>query len=74
MHKVHHSRLPTETNTNYGNIFSLFDRVLGTYTPSSRARFVHYGLTGYDDVDTQEFRALLYLPVVPPRFSYRSRG
>jgi sterol desaturase/sphingolipid hydroxylase (fatty acid hydroxylase superfamily) len=44
MHKVHHSRLPIETNTNYGNILSLFDRALGTFTPSSRAHLVDYGL------------------------------
>jgi sterol desaturase/sphingolipid hydroxylase (fatty acid hydroxylase superfamily) len=62
MHKVHHSRLAIETNTNYGNIFSLFDRVLGTFTPSSAARFVDYGLTGYDEPSSQQFRALLHLP------------
>jgi len=62
MHKVHHSRLPAETNTNYGNIFSLFDRALGTYTPSARASFVHYGLNGHDDADTQQLGALLRLP------------
>jgi sterol desaturase/sphingolipid hydroxylase (fatty acid hydroxylase superfamily) len=41
MHKLHHSRGPTETDTNYGNILSLFDRVLGTFTPTgSKSRSV----------------------------------
>ncbi len=62
MHKVHHSRLATLTDTNYGNIFSLFDRVFGTFTPPSPARDIDYGLAGYDDVGTQQFGALLRLP------------
>ncbi len=62
MHKIHHSRRATETNTNYGNIFSLLDRALGTFTPSNRVTSVHYGLDGYDDVDSQSVRALLRLP------------
>ncbi len=62
MHKLHHSRIAIETNTNYGNIFSLFDRVFGTFTPPSPVRDVDYGLAGYDDVDTQQFIALLRLP------------
>jgi sterol desaturase/sphingolipid hydroxylase (fatty acid hydroxylase superfamily) len=66
MHKVHHSRLAHEANTNYGNIFSLFDRMLGTFTPSARARSVDYGLGGYDDADSQQLRALLRLPFRGP--------
>jgi sterol desaturase/sphingolipid hydroxylase (fatty acid hydroxylase superfamily) len=62
MHKVHHSRLAIEANTNYGNIFSVFDRMLGTFTPSARARSVAYGLKGYDAADSQQLRALLHLP------------
>jgi sterol desaturase/sphingolipid hydroxylase (fatty acid hydroxylase superfamily) len=66
MHKVHHSRLAIETDTNYGNIFSLFDRVCGTFTPPSPARDLDYGLAGYDDADTQQFGALLCLPFRDP--------
>ena len=44
MHKVHHSRLPAETDSNYGNLFALFDRWFGTFTPSERAASVRYGL------------------------------
>ncbi len=31
MHRVHHSILPAETNSDFGFIFSLWDRLLGTY-------------------------------------------
>jgi len=63
MHKLHHSRLPIETDSNYGNIFSLFDRVFGTFTPSSPARSIDYGLAGYDDAGSQQLGALLRLPL-----------
>jgi len=69
MHKVHHSRLATLTDTNYGNIFSLFDRVFGTFTPPSPARDVDFGLAGYDEVDMQQFGALLRLPFREPNRS-----
>jgi sterol desaturase/sphingolipid hydroxylase (fatty acid hydroxylase superfamily) len=62
MHKLHHSRLAIETDSNYGNILSLFDRVFGTFTPPSPARCIEYGLAGYDDAGSQQLGALLRLP------------
>ena len=62
MHKLHHSRQPAETDSNYGNIFSLFDRVFATFTPPSPARCVAYGLAGFDDAGSQRLGALLRLP------------
>jgi sterol desaturase/sphingolipid hydroxylase (fatty acid hydroxylase superfamily) len=44
LHKMHHSRLPAETDSNYGNLLSLFDRAFGTYTCGSGAGSVVYGL------------------------------
>lgn len=65
MHKVHHSRAPEETDTNYGNLLALFDRMLRTFTPSDRAFGVTYGL---DDVSPERARslsALLRMPLTP---------
>jgi sterol desaturase/sphingolipid hydroxylase (fatty acid hydroxylase superfamily) len=62
MHQVHHSRLPAETDTNYGNIFSVFDRLLGTFTPTVRGERIAYGLDGFDDPATQTTAALLAAP------------
>jgi sterol desaturase/sphingolipid hydroxylase (fatty acid hydroxylase superfamily) len=70
MHKVHHSRRAEETNSNYGNIFSLFDRCLATYTPSRRGLHVTYGLDELDAPTVQTTAGLLALPfrrVVPAR-------
>jgi len=62
LHKVHHSRVPEETDTNYGNLFSLWDRLFGTYTPSHRGRTIRYGLDRYDRPELQTTRALLAMP------------
>ena len=62
MHKVHHSRRREETNSNYGNIFSLFDRWFSTFTPTVRGTSIAYGLDGFDDRKDQTTMGLLALP------------
>jgi len=62
MHKVHHSRTPEQTDTNYGNLFSFWDRLFRTFTSSSRGTDIHYGLDGFDGMHTQTTKGLLWLP------------
>lgn len=62
MHKVHHSRTETLTNTNYGNILAIFDRLFATFTPAERGLDIVYGLDGFDDASTQTTSGLLALP------------
>lgn len=62
LHKVHHSRLMAETNSNYANVLTLWDRLLGTFTPSERAYTVVYGLDTADPVQLDSFPALLAMP------------
>ena len=62
MHKVHHSRAASETDTNYGNIFPWFDWLLSTYTPSWRGTSVACGLEGFDEPSLQTTAGLLVLP------------
>lgn len=50
MHKIHHSRRRCETDSNYANLLSMFDRCFGTFTPSQSARIVSYGLEDGDTV------------------------
>ena len=48
MHKIHHHyRLPY-TDSNYGNIFSIWDRLLGTYMYMDREKLV-YGVDVFPD-------------------------
>jgi sterol desaturase/sphingolipid hydroxylase (fatty acid hydroxylase superfamily) len=69
MHKVHHSRDVRETNTNYSNILSVWDRLFGTYTARVDPRELRYGLEGLDDPNAQTLGALLRLP-----FALRTAG
>ena len=76
MHKVHHSRAPQWTNSNYGNIMALFDRAFGTFTPARRGVDVDYGLDGFDHPALQSTAGLLALPfsgVQPSSSSSSSR-
>jgi len=64
MHKVHHSREQRETDSNYSNIFSLWDRLFGTYTSSIDFRSLNYGLDGFDVKERQTLGGLLKMPFV----------
>jgi sterol desaturase/sphingolipid hydroxylase (fatty acid hydroxylase superfamily) len=59
---VHHSRAVAETDSNYGNIFSVLDRVLFTFTPTERGLPIEYGLEGRDLPELQTTRGLLAMP------------
>jgi sterol desaturase/sphingolipid hydroxylase (fatty acid hydroxylase superfamily) len=62
MHKVHHSRAARQTDTNYGNIFSLWDRLFSTFTPARYGTDIVYGLDGSDDPKAQTAAGLLAMP------------
>ena len=46
LHRLHHSRRRAELNSNYGTIFTLWDRGLGTFRTSSSRVSVRTGLPG----------------------------
>jgi len=62
MHKVHHSRDQKETDSNYSNIFSVWDRIFGTYTSATDFGKLSYGLDGFDVAERQTLRGLLQMP------------
>ena len=62
MHKVHHSRDQTETDSNYSNIFSIWDKLFGTYTSAIDLRRLKYGLDGFDVKERQTLAGLLKMP------------
>src|SRR5262249_27777487 len=64
IHKIHHSRAIHETNSNYANLTTLYDRLLGTYTPAERAASVTYGLDDADPEQLGSLPGLLALPFV----------
>jgi sterol desaturase/sphingolipid hydroxylase (fatty acid hydroxylase superfamily) len=46
LHRRHHTRRWPELDSNFGTIFSLWDRLLGTYGASSSALRIETGLPG----------------------------
>lgn len=50
MHRVHHSSIPTETDSNYGFNFPFWDRIFGTY--NDQPRLGHDGM----EIGLREFR------------------
>jgi sterol desaturase/sphingolipid hydroxylase (fatty acid hydroxylase superfamily) len=62
MHHVHHSRFQAETDTNYSNIFSIWDRLLGTYRAPRPGERIAFGLDGFDAPAQQRMAGLLALP------------
>ncbi len=51
MHKVHHHHMLPYTDSNYGNIFSVWDRIFGTYLHLDREKIV-YGVDTFPDEKT----------------------
>ncbi|MEP6998280.1 MAG: exosortase-associated EpsI family protein [Betaproteobacteria bacterium] len=46
VHAVHHSDLQAQTDSNYGSVLTIWDRLFGTYVDPQSARIPHFGL-GY---------------------------
>jgi len=66
MHRVHHSVIARETNSNYGFSFSWWDRIFGTYNaqPQEGHEKMKIGLNGYHDDRSMQLSALLMMPFV----------
>lgn len=61
MHHTHHSNKVEETNSNYSNLFSIWDRLFGTYTNLTEQEKIVYGLEEYALKDVS-FKKLLLMP------------
>jgi sterol desaturase/sphingolipid hydroxylase (fatty acid hydroxylase superfamily) len=65
LHRRHHTKVGPERDTNFGTIFSVWDRLLATYTKSDSATAVDTGLPGLERLT---LAGALVLPVRPGRF------
>ena len=74
MHKVHHSREQRETDSNYANILSIWDRMFGTYTRRVDFARLRYGLDDVDGRAIRKLRGLLALPFVKAAVGRRARS
>jgi len=67
IHRVHHHFRQPYTDSNYGNIFSFWDRLFGTFVQADNHRLV-YGLdTHMDARETDSILQILNMPFKPYR-------
>jgi len=79
MHKVHHHYVLPYTDSNYGNIFSVWDRLFGTYTTLSKEQIV-YGIDTHMEpekhnrlgnllkIPFQKYKSLSSMEIVKKKF------
>ncbi len=62
MHKVHHHYELPYTDSNYGNIFSIWDRLFGTYMELNKEEIIYGVDTDLDEVQNSKFTSLIERP------------
>lgn len=63
MHKVHHSRWQTETDSNYAVVLSIWDRIARTFHLNPDPQSINFGLDDFSDDRWQSIRGLLKTPL-----------
>jgi sterol desaturase/sphingolipid hydroxylase (fatty acid hydroxylase superfamily) len=66
-HRLHHSRDPREHHANYGQVFTFWDRLLGTARGHVDTPVEQFGVTEYAGPGSQRIGAMLLQPVLPVR-------
>lgn len=62
MHKIHHHYVLPYTDSNYGNIFSIWDRLFGTFMKFDREAIVYGVDTFPDELENGNLKSLLKQP------------
>jgi sterol desaturase/sphingolipid hydroxylase (fatty acid hydroxylase superfamily) len=64
MHKVHHSRVKPETDSNFSSLLSVWDRLFGSFIRKERCEEIRFGLEGFDSEERQSVSGLMSTPMV----------
>jgi sterol desaturase/sphingolipid hydroxylase (fatty acid hydroxylase superfamily) len=67
MHKVHHHYVLPYTDSNYGNIFSIWDRIFGTFTYLPKDQIIYGVDTHMAAEENNQLKNLLKIPFQKPR-------
>ncbi|RCL66806.1 MAG: fatty acid hydroxylase family protein [Cryomorphaceae bacterium] len=62
MHKVHHHYVMPYTDSNYGNIFSFWDRLFGTFKTLNPSKIIYGVDTFFNEKENRSIKNLLYRP------------
>lgn len=63
MHKVHHSRLRPETDSNYSAFLSIWDRLFHSFRTRERLEDIRLGLDEFDGDEHATFKGLMTMPL-----------
>lgn len=63
LHRIHHSPLAAENNANFGEVFSIWDRLFGTLRETAEAKAAPYGLANLVDQAWQTLDGMLLTPL-----------
>jgi sterol desaturase/sphingolipid hydroxylase (fatty acid hydroxylase superfamily) len=66
MHRIHHSVVIEERDTNYGTIFSAWDRGLGTLLTKVDQGQIRIGVGSYQKPEKLNLQHLLVMPFTRP--------
>lgn len=62
MHKLHHSRIPQDFNSNYTSLLSIWDRLFKTFRRDKHPEKIKFGVKELDNHKFQSFLGLLKSP------------
>lgn len=62
MHKIHHHYMLPYTDSNYGNIFSIWDRIFGTFMKFDREKIIYGVDTFFNEEENGKIEVLLKQP------------
>lgn len=62
MHKVHHSRVSSETNSNYTSLLSIWDRIFRSFHLHDQPQTIQYGLDSSNKEEQLTIKGLLLMP------------
>ncbi len=64
MHKVHHSRIKIETDSNYSSFLTIWDRIFGSFRLKEDYSEIIFGLDNYDSEEKQSLIGLMKTPLM----------
>jgi sterol desaturase/sphingolipid hydroxylase (fatty acid hydroxylase superfamily) len=63
MHKVHHSRVSVETDSNYSSVSSIWDRLFRSFRLRPDPRTIQFGLDDFSNPEDQTLAGILKTPL-----------
>ncbi len=62
LHRVHHSQIVVESNSNYGSLLPLWDVLFGTWNWREKPQEIRYGVSGFEAPEQHSLKGLLKTP------------